>query len=44
MLTELGERIYLHSNIFKKELENIKKLQSEMNSLTKVKKHAERSE
>ena len=34
MLTELGKRIDLNSDHFNKELENIKKTQSEMNNLT----------
>ena len=39
MLTELGKRIYLNSEHFNKEPEDIKKIQSEMNnSIAELKK------
>ena len=40
MLTESGKRIDLNMEHFDKELENIKKIQSEMkNSIAEIKKH-----
>lgn len=44
MLTELGKGMYEHSEKLNKEIENIKKIQSELkNTITEMKKHTRRN-